>query len=90
VNNKLFKPADYFDPREYLIEFFDERELLLEDLPQHLRDWYFTLDTPMNEAVAETVAAVLGTSPELWMNLDRAWQSRPLEHVAQCKLENAS
>jgi hypothetical protein len=72
-----FKPAEYFDPREYLDDELKARGQTIKDCLGTVRRWYYSTD-PMPPRVAWAIAVFFGhTHSEGWLNLDRVWQSRP-------------
>lgn len=71
----VFKPKMHFDPREYFEDELKARGLRLDQCIFTIRRW-FTSEDAMTPKVAWAISVVFGTSQELWLNLDAAWQSR--------------
>jgi hypothetical protein len=76
-----FHPAEYFDPREYLLDELRARGLTVDGCIGTIRRWYHSEDA-MSGRVAWCIAVMFQQVPaasgaQLWLNLDAAWQSRP-------------
>ncbi len=74
------RPAQAFSPGSYLSEEIAARGWSLKETRQHLpwsaiRLGQVLMGTcTLNEQMADDLAAALGTSTEMWLNLDRAYQ----------------
>lgn len=70
------KPAEVFDPRDFLDEEMSERGMTETNLPMTVRRWRDS-GGPVTPKVAHALSALLATSPEFWINLDAAWRAEP-------------
>ena len=81
------KPAEVFPVGEYILEGLDARAMTIRDLAKAMGgDFYLNYGTlefliyaptkgsTLDQETAEELAKVFETSPEFWMNLDKAWQ----------------
>lgn len=73
-------PAEYFDPRDYLLEEVTARGQKIDNLIGTVQRWYHSTD-PMTPRVAWAIAVYIGDSSlaDGWLRLDQVWQSRPPE-----------
>lgn len=69
-------PAEVFSPREYVREELEARGWGIDQLPAPLWDWFLS-DDPLTPCLAADLAALFGTSAELWRNHERAWRGDP-------------
>lgn len=75
----------YFDPREYFNDELKARGLTINDCIGAIRRWVQSEDE-MSPKVAWAICVMFDLPHdhgECWLNLDRAWQSRPKEAI--CK-----
>jgi len=82
-------PAQVFPPGEYLEEELDARGWTQEDFARILGKPLPTINRILKGKVAITpdtakkIAAALGTSPEVWINLESMWQLHQAEEPAE-------
>jgi HTH-type transcriptional regulator/antitoxin HigA len=74
------RPAEAFPPGDFLREELEERGWTQADLaevmgrPLVLVNEIITSKRSITAETAKGLAAALGTSPEMWMRLEAAWQ----------------
>lgn len=66
-------PAERFDPRQYVREELAARGWGIDQLPAPLWDWWTDPAAPLTDCLAVDLAALFGTSAELWLEMERAW-----------------
>ena len=73
-------PAEAFLPGEYILDFLDARGWTQDDLAEvvgrsraHINR-LISGKTAINSSTANELADAFGTSPELWMNLQTAFE----------------
>ncbi len=69
------KPAEVFDPRDFLDEEMAAREMAVEDMPAEVQRWMDS-DEPMPSMAAYQLGMIFDMSMAYWLNLDEAWRSR--------------
>ena len=78
--HKSFKPAEVFPPGDFLREELDARGWSQSDLARILGRPLQSINMIINgkksitAATAKALGLALGTGPELWMNLESAYQ----------------
>lgn len=78
--SRSFRPAEVFPPGEYIREELEARHWTQSDLAAVLGRPLQVVNEIINgrkritAATAKQVAAAFGTSPELWLNLESAYQ----------------
>ena len=76
------KPAEVFPPGEFLREELAARNWTALDLatmlhwPLRTVDEVVTSNRRITPVIARALAAILGTSPDYWLNLEKSWSSR--------------
>ena len=76
-------PSEAFHPGAYLAEELDKRgwknifyfSYTFGDYSHDVIDVIYH-GAPITEEVAKVIAEKLGTTPELWLNLQKAWDER--------------
>lgn len=73
------KPAECFHPGEYIMDELKARGWTENGFAKRLgMTWYevaniVVLHAPIDAAIAEKIGAAFGTGPEIWMNLQEAY-----------------
>ena len=73
-------PAEGFPPGEFIRDFLDGRGWTEADLadalawPAQRVNQLVRGECGITESTAEGLASAFGTTPELWLNLDAAWE----------------
>lgn len=76
------KPAEIFHPGVHLRDELDERgweSITLQELsgiPSEIISMIRLQKTDITPEIAERLSKALGTSPEYWLNLQKAWDER--------------
>lgn len=85
------EPAEIFSPGEFLEEELQARQWSHQDLaqrlgqPQTLVSSIISGTQSITPNIAKGLGQVMGTSPQLWLNLEQQFQWKTTEQVCQAR-----